>query len=172
MPLGLDYIDTRLLLLLTMIGAGFTTAVGMGGGIIVIGAMSLFLPIHVLIPIHAIVQGGSGIFRAFTFRKTFLKQLFLIFVLGTLLGYAIGTNFLIALPDFALKLILGMGIIFLIYMPGFKVRRVSFMSIFACGSLTGFLTLFIGVMGPILGTFLTSFLSNRCSVPHSDGMDF
>ena len=157
----LSYLDTTLLLLFTMAGAAFTTGVGMGGGIIVIGAMSIFLPIQALIPIHAIIQGGSGVYRSFVFRKTFLKKFVVIFILGSLLGYWIGINFLITLHDAVLKFILGLGIILLSFTPNFKLNQVSKLSIFTCGAITGFLTLFIGVMGPILGTFLSSFLKDR-----------
>lgn len=158
---GLNNIDLILIIFCCFLGSAITTSVGMGGGIVVIGTMALFLPINAVIPIHAITQCGAGIMRAYIFRKTFLKKFFFIFILGTILGYYLSLDFIMALTETKLKLILGIGIIVLAFLPKFTINSLPNKFIFSLGALTGFLTMFLGIMGPILGTVLNSFLKDR-----------
>ncbi|MDD3344291.1 MAG: sulfite exporter TauE/SafE family protein [Sulfurospirillaceae bacterium] len=161
LPESMGLLNVLALMFSCFVGAAITTGVGMGGGILVIGIMSLFLPISALIPIHALTQAGSGIIRAFIFRKSVLLRFFGLFALGTLVGYAIATQFIVVLPESSLKLFLGVGIIILMFLPSFEVAVVSAKMIIALGVITGFLTMFVGVMGPIVGAFLASFLKER-----------
>lgn len=161
LPESLGLWNVIALMLSCFIGAAITTGVGMGGGILVIGMMSLFLPISALIPIHALTQAGAGIIRAFIFRKSVLLRFFGLFALGTLVGYAIATQFIVVLPESSLKLFLGIGIIVLMFLPTFEVGVVSTRMIILLGVITGFLTMFVGVMGPIVGAFLASFVKER-----------
>lgn len=142
-------------------GAAITTSVGMGGGILIIGTMSLFLPIQTLIPLHALTQGIAGVNRAFIFRKNVMKRFFIIFTIGTLFGLTISSNIFVTLSENTLKLILGIGLIVLNFLPNFTLTELPKKAIFSIGSATGFLTMFIGVMGPVLGIFLNSFVKDR-----------
>ena len=161
LPASLDLWNVLALMLSCFVGAAITTGVGMGGGILVIGMMSLFLPITALIPIHALTQAGAGIIRAFIFRKSVLLRFFGLFAVGTFVGYAIATQFIVVLPESSLKLFLGVGIIVLMFLPTFEVEVVSTKMIIAVGVITGFLTMFVGVMGPIVGAVLASFIKER-----------
>jgi uncharacterized protein len=161
LPDSITLFDLFLLILFCFIGAVISTSIGTGGGLVVIGAMSLVIPVTALLSIHAIIQAGSGLLRAIIFRNSFYKKFFFLFMFGTLFGYYFATQFLVVLPDYFLKLILGIGIIILTLIPNFKIQNVSNLKIVIFGVITGFLTMFIGVMGPLLGIFLTSFLNNR-----------
>jgi len=161
LPNSLSLIELFLLVLCCFIGAAISTSVGTGGGLVVIGAMSLFLPLTALLSLHAVVQAGSGFIRAFMFRNSFIRRFFLLFILGTLFGYFFATQFLITLSEAHLKLILGFGIIVLSFLPKVKIGKMSDSKIILIGVITGFLTMFVGVMGPILGIFLASLAKGR-----------
>ena len=160
-PASLSLFELIVLLLSCFLGAIISTNIGSGGGLIIIAAMGQFLPIQVLIPIHALTQGGAGVFRSFLFRNHILKKFYILFMLGSALGFYLASNILITLPDFILKLILGLGIISLSLLPNFKIVKISAVTIVGFGALTGFLTMFMGVMGPLLALFLASFLKER-----------
>ena len=64
LPDSITLFDLFLLILFCFIGAAISTSVGTGGGLVVIGAMSLIIPVTALLSIHAIIQAGSGILRA------------------------------------------------------------------------------------------------------------
>ena len=160
-PSFLSSFELFMLILSYFLGAAISTSIGAGGGLIVIASMSLFLPISALLPLHAIVQSGAGILRAFLFRKLFLVHFFFLFMLGSSIGYFFASHFLITLPDYILKLFLGLGIIILTFLPKFKMMNITNSKIITLGMVTGFLTLFIGVMGPILAIFLVSFVKER-----------
>ncbi|MBU0924444.1 sulfite exporter TauE/SafE family protein [bacterium] len=161
LPNSITLFDLFLLILFCFIGAAISTSIGTGGGLVVIGAMSLVIPVTALLSIHAIIQSGSGILRAIMFRNSFYKKFFFLFMFGTLFGYFFATQFLIVLPEYFLKLFLGLGIIILTLIPNFKIDNISNSKIIIFGAITGFLTMFVGVMGPLLGIFLSSFLTNR-----------
>lgn len=159
--LTLSYIDIIILIICCFLGSMISTSVGSGGGLVVIGGMSMVLPTISLIAMHAFIQGSAGIFRAFTFRKTFLVRFFLLYTVGSLVGYFIGVHFLVTLPEYILKFILGVGIIVLNYLPKVNVKKPSDLAIIFLGIVTGFLTMFVGVMGPIVAIVLSSFVKQR-----------
>lgn len=159
--LPLELFDVFILILCCFLGAAISTSVGSGGGLLVIGGMSMILPPTTLLSIHAITQSGSGLLRSFIFRKSFFRKFFVLFMLGTFLGYILSIYFLISLPDYIMKLILGVGIIVLNLLPNIKFKKVSDISIILFGASTGFLTMFVGVMGPLIAIFLAAITSER-----------
>ena len=164
LPVSLDIYELLILMGSCFLGAIISTTVGTGGGLLVIGGMSLILPITALLSIHASVQAGSGMIRAFLFRDTFLKKFFLIFFFGSLIGFFFSTLTLISLDKNILKLLLGLGIVILTLLPNLKIDNISNLTILFFGIVTGFLTMFIGVVGPILGILLASMLKDRLLV--------
>ncbi|RXJ89746.1 hypothetical protein CRV01_07705 [Arcobacter sp. CECT 8983] len=161
LELPLELNDFIILLISCFIGAAITTSVGAGGGLVVIGGMSMALPPLTLLPIHALSQSGAGLLRAFLFRKTFIKYIFVYFMIGSLIGYIFASYFLVTLPEYMLKLFLGIGIITLNLIPNFEIKKISNFYIIVFGAVTGFLTMFIGAMGPLVIIFLSAYLKDR-----------
>lgn len=161
LPESIDLFELVILLITCFIGAIISTTIGTGGGLIVIGGMSLILPITALLSIHASVQAGSGLLRAFLFRDSFLKKFFVLFIFGSLIGFFFSTQVLISLNEHILKLLLGLGIAILTLIQNFKIENISNLTIVFFGIITGFLTMFIGVIAPILGIVLSSMLKDR-----------
>jgi len=164
LPASIDLYDLFILITSCFIGAIISTTIGTGGGLLVIGGMSLILPITALLSIHASVQAGSGIFRAYLFRKTFLRKFFVIFFLGSLIGFFFSTLTLISLDENILKLFLGLGIILFSLLPNLKIDNISNITILLFGVITGFLTMFVGVVAPLLGILLSSMLKDRVMI--------
>ena len=161
LPASINLFELFILLISCFIGAIISTTIGTGGGLLVIGGMSLILPITALLSIHASVQAGSGLIRAFLFRDSFLRKFFFIFFLGSLIGFYLSTSVLISLNENILKLFLGLGIVILTLLPNLKIENISNPTILFFGVVTGFLTMFIGVVAPILGILLSSMLKDR-----------
>lgn len=158
---SLTYFEVILLIVCCFFGSAITTTIGMGGGALIIGGMSLVLPISALIPIHAFVQGVSGLNRAVMFRKYVLKLFFILFISGSIIGLAIAANLLVTLSEDNLKLFLGSGLLILNFLPSFKIDKLPKKTVFCTGFFTGFLTIFIGVIGPIVAIFLNSLVKER-----------
>lgn len=161
LPESIGLYELFILIISCFIGAIISTTIGTGGGLLVIGGMSLILPLTALLSIHACVQAGSGLIRAFLFRNSFLHKFFILFFLGSLFGFYLSTAVLISLNENILKLFLGLGIVILTLIPTLKIDNISNVTIIFFGTITGFLTMFIGVVAPILGILLTSLLKDR-----------
>jgi uncharacterized membrane protein YfcA len=71
---------------ISFIGSFIAASLGLGGGLLVLAAMTLFLPPPVLIPIHGVVQVGSNGFRALIMRKNIFYRVAPAFIAGTLAG--------------------------------------------------------------------------------------
>lgn len=153
--------DLFILLISCFFGAMITTSIGAGGGLFVIAGMSMVLPATTLLSIHALTQAGAGLVRAFLFRRFLLIKIFLLFLLGTLIGYAFSIHFLVILPEYIMKSFLGLGIIILTFLPSFRIKNISNTIILSVGVLTGFLTMFMGAMGPIVIIFFSAFIKER-----------
>lgn len=161
---SLTHLEVILLIVCCFLGSAITTTIGMGGGALVIAGMSLVLPINALIPIHAFVQGVAGINRAIIFRKHVLRLFFILFISGSIIGLTIAANLLVTLSEDNLKLFLGSGLLILNFLPRFKIYKLPKRTVFFTGFSTGFLTIFVGVMGPILAIFLNSFEKERVAI--------
>ncbi len=159
--LPIDTIDLIILLISCFFGSLITTSVGAGGGLFVIAGMSMVLPATTLLSVHALTQAGAGLVRSFIFRKSVIFKIFFLFLLGTLLGYSLSIHFLVTLPEYIMKFILGLGIITLNFLPKFQIKKVNNYMIILVGTITGFLTMFIGAMGPIVILFFSAFINNR-----------
>ncbi len=164
LQLPLETFDLSILLLSCFLGAMVTTSVGAGGGLFVIAGMSMVLPATTLLSIHALTQAGAGLIRSLLFIKSLIVKVFLLFMLGSLIGYALSIHFLVTLPEYSMKFILGLGIITLTFLPNLQIKKVSHYMIIVVGVLTGFLTMFVGVMGPIVIMFLSAFIKERLAV--------
>ena len=80
---------------IAIITSTISGTIGMGGGILLLTAMTFFLAIDVIIPIHGIVQLVSNSTRAGILRKHIIKRLLLSFSLGVPLG-AIPSTYLVS----------------------------------------------------------------------------
>lgn len=159
---------------ISFIGSFIAASLGLGGGLLVLAVMTLFLPPTVLIPIHAVVQIGSNGFRAILMRRDILYSVIPAFVIGTLIGSYIGGKALFALEIWVLQVILGVFVLYATWAPKFKSSNPGPAKFFGCGVFGGFATMFVGGTGPLLAPFVNAACKERQQVvsTHASLMTF
>ena len=108
LPPDLSGAVITLLLGTSFIGSLITVAFGIGGGALLLAVMAVTMPPHALIPVHGVVQLGSNAGRAILFvRETFWPALPW-FVLGSVIGVAVGGNIAMNIPPWVVQV--GVGV--------------------------------------------------------------
>lgn len=142
-----------LLLVISFLGSATTAAFSIGGGLLVIAAMSTVMPAAAVIPVHGAVMLGSNLGRAGLLREGIDWRRVGWFALGGLVGGAIGAQLVLTLPDAALRLAIAGFILFTQWGPKLvlPLGRGSFV---AAGGISMVLTLFVGASGPFITALL------------------
>lgn len=128
---------------------------GAAGGIVLLGLMAMVMPPLALIPVHTVVMLGSGVTRTMIMWRNVMRPAVIPFVVGSLLGAALGARVFVALSTMWLELILGVFILFVTWMPKlgrFGAERGRFAAL-------GFMTTFLGVFVSATGTLLAPFIA-------------
>jgi uncharacterized membrane protein YfcA len=141
--------------------ASFATAflgvfTGTAGGVILLALMAMVMPPAVLVPIHTVVQLGSGVSRTIIMWRYVMKSTLLPFIIGSALGAMLGARTFVALPTNMLLGIIGCFILVVTWMPQLGrmgAERGRF-------GVLGFLATFMGVFVSATGTFLSPFIAS------------
>ncbi|NBP74175.1 MAG: sulfite exporter TauE/SafE family protein [Alphaproteobacteria bacterium] len=126
---------------------------GTAGGLILIGLMALVFPPALLIPVHTIVQLGAAVSLGTSRWRYMLWDKVLPFVVGTVIGAAIGGQIFIGLSESVLLFVLGVSILILCWVPKlaqFGPEKGRFVFV-------GFVVTFLGVFISATGTLLAAF---------------
>ena len=150
----LEPIEIAILVVASFVSSAWTAVIGMGGGIFLISIMPGLLPAEAIIPIHGIIQFTSNITRAAFGLRDVVWKLIWPFAAGALLGALIGYPVLGQFPTEILPLLLGIFIIFLVWAPWVLKNLKLPGGFFTLGTIETFMTLFVGVAGPLTGPFL------------------
>jgi uncharacterized membrane protein YfcA len=148
----------------SFLGSFIAAAMGLGGGALVLAAMALFLPPAVLIPVHGTVQLGSNGGRAVLLRAHILTEIVPAFLIGTILGAAIGVQLVIALPTALLQGVLAAFILYSTWAPKFQVSNPRKKTFFGLGMIGAFVTMFVGATGPLVAPFAAAASDRRQQV--------
>jgi len=148
--------------------ASFVTAfigvfTGAAGGLLLLGAMAMVMPPAALIPVHTIVQLGSGVTRTAIMWRHVMRGTLLPFVAGAAIGAGAGARIFVALPTSWLEGVLGLFILGVTWMPrlgrvGAEGRRFL---------LLGFGTTFLGVFVSATGSLLAPFVASAAPDRHN-----
>src|SRR4051812_24073733 len=108
--------------------ASFATAflgvfTGTAGGLILLAIMATILPPAVVIPVHTVVQLGSGVTRTIIMWRYVMRATLAPFLLGALAGSALGARIFVSLPMGWLEAILGVFILVMTWAP--KLGRIG-----------------------------------------------
>jgi uncharacterized membrane protein YfcA len=141
--------------------ASFSTAfigvfTGTAGGLILLAIMAVTLPPALVIPVHTVVQLGSGVTRTLIMWRHVMRATLLPFLLGSVAGAFAGANVFIAMPVSSLQLILGVFILVVTWMPALGrigAERGRFAAL-------GFGATFLGVFVSATGTLVTPFVAS------------
>ncbi len=158
LPPELSLTVTLGLLVLSFVTSLITAAFGIGGGAIFLGASAVFLPAAAIIPVHGVVQLGSNGIRALMFARHILWTALPAFLVGSLIGVAVGGSIAVTLPPWLVQVAVG-GFLFFVVL-GRPPRWLSRWPI-VTGAITSFLTMFFGATGPFVAGFVKSLDLNR-----------
>ena len=147
----------------TLVGltiAAFVTAtisgfLGMGGGMVLLGVMSVLLPAYVVVPIHGVVQMSSNGTRALLFIRHVRWSIFLVYVGPATLGL-IGATLVWSGDKLTwFKPAIGVFILVFLVLRHYKprLRNIRTWYYAPLGLVVGFLAIFVGATGPFLAPF-------------------
>lgn len=128
-----------------------TAAFGIGGGVVMIAVLASLVPPAALIPVHAVVQVGSNAGRALIMRAHIDWPVWSVFLIGTVVGIAIGGVIVVDLPPAVIQIGVGLFILWTIFFkpPGF-LRHSAWLA----GGVSSILTMFFGATGPFVSAYL------------------
>jgi uncharacterized membrane protein YfcA len=154
-----------LLIAASLFTSAITAAFGVGGGMVMLVVMGLFMPVSALIPVHGIVQLGSNAGRAWHLRAHASLPVMVPFVLGGIAGALLGGSVVIELPDTALKLVLGLFVIAITWVKLPKLAATRSPAVFALtGLVTTALSMFLGATGPLVAALTGNAFAERQEV--------
>jgi uncharacterized protein len=153
LPENLNALAAAGLIVASFFTSALTAAMGLGGGVVLLALMAIVMPAATLIPVHGVVQLGSNVGRAWKQRAHISLTIIWPFVIGSLIGAAIGALTVITLPDAAMKIIIAVFILVTAWtkIPG--LDRLSKGGIALGSSIIALASMLIGASGPLLNGF-------------------
>jgi uncharacterized membrane protein YfcA len=138
----------------SFLGSLIAGALGLGGGVLVLATMANLLPPTVLVPLHGVVQLGSNVSRAILSWRQTLLSIVGPFLIGSIIGAALGAQFIVALPKYFLQIIIALFILISTWAPKFQSRSTGKVKFFIVGVITTIVTMFVGGTGVLVGAFV------------------
>ena len=146
--------------------ASFATAfigvfTGTAGGVILLAILATVMPPAALIPVHTVIQLGSGVTRTMIMWRHVMLWTLAPFVLGAALGALAGAKVFVSLPGSTLQLILGVFILIVTWLP--KLGRIGARSgrFFGLGFVATFVGVFVSATGTLVAPFVASAAPDR-----------
>ena len=90
LPAGLDLWQFAILCAVSFLASLITATLSLGGGMLMLAVLALFIPPAALIPLHGAVQLGSNAGRAVLMRRDVLRPVLPAFIFGSIIGALIG----------------------------------------------------------------------------------
>ena len=112
--------------------------------------MAMVMPLSVLIPVHTVVQLGSGATRTIIMWRHVMRATLLPFAIGAAIGAFVGSKAFVSLPTHVLEAILGVFIIIVTWMP--KLGRIGAER--GRFAVLGFAATFLGMFVSATGTLV------------------
>ena len=137
----------------SFLGSCIAAALGLGGGLLVLATMALVLPPTVLVPMHGMIQLGSNLGRVALMTRHVMTSILPAFLIGTILGAAVGAQVVVSLPTALLQGILAAFVLYSTWAPKFQAHNPGKRTFFTLGTVSSFITMFIGATGPLVAPF-------------------
>jgi len=154
----------------SFLGSMIAASLGLGGGLLVIATMALYLTPAVLIPVHGVVQLGSNLGRTVLMARHVLKSILPAFVAGTIIGATVGGQLFVSLPTPVLQVVLALFVIYATWTPKFQTRTPGKKTFFSVGVVGAFVTMFVGATGPLVAPFAAAANKERHGVVATHAM--
>jgi uncharacterized membrane protein YfcA len=146
--------DSALLIIAAFFSSSLTAVLGLGGGMLLISIMSVFLPPAAVVPIHGVVQFASNASRGAFSPKEIRREILWPFLVGCLIGSLAGSPLVLKTPTEFLPIPLGCFILLMTWLPQIKKQLWFPGKFLSLGFVQAFLTLFVGATGPLNQPFL------------------
>src|SRR5262245_46409556 len=134
---------------------------GAAGGVILLAAMAVVLPIAVVIPVHTVVMLGTGVARTVFMWSHVMRDTIVPFIVGAAIGGAGGAKLFFPLPIAWLEAILGGFILLVTCMPHLGRTGAPRGRFAVLGFATTFLGVFVSATGSLLAPFVASAAKDR-----------
>lgn len=154
LPAGIDALTAALLIAISFFTSALTAAFGIGGGVAMLGALAGTVPPAVIIAVHGVVQLGSNLGRAVIQKDHADWPLFWRFMIGAVVGVALGALLFRSLPEKVLLGVLGLFILVMVWVPKPKIPGLEKTGIIIGGGISSVLTMFVGATGPFIQALL------------------
>jgi uncharacterized protein len=138
----------------SFLGSLIAGALGLGGGVLVLATMANLMPPTALIPIHGVVQLGSNLSRALLSWRQTVMPIVTPFLVGSIIGAALGAQFIVVLPKYLLQIIIAVFILASTWSPNLQSTSTGKVKFFLVGVLTTIVTMFVGGTGVLVGAFI------------------
>ena len=139
----------------------FSIVAGTAGGLMLLVIMASFFPPTVLVPVHTLVQLGSGSTRAFSMWAYVMKGTLLPFTLGCAAGAALGSQLIVQLPTAVLLGVLGVFILIITWLPRIGLFGPERGRFAALGFFVTVLGVFVSATGTLVGAFVAAASPDR-----------
>lgn len=127
---------------------------GMAGGMILIGVLSILLPIKSAMILHGVTQMSSNGFRAFLLRKHIKFQILPSYIFGALIGFSIFSAIqFVPSKEFVLVAVGLFPFIALFTPKAIPINIMNTKTSFICGTVVTAVQIFAGASGPALDVF-------------------
>ncbi len=138
-----------------------TATFSLGGGSLMIAAMTLVLPPLVVVPVHGCVQLGSNAGRAWVMRAHIQWEFILWVSMGAAIGSVIGGRFANLLPERWFAAAIGLFVLVTTWLPLgefiAKSRPVQFIG----GMVVSAVGMVVGAAGPLVAAFVRGIPDRR-----------
>jgi len=134
---------------------------GTAGRLVLLSIMALVFPPAVLIPMHTVVQLGTGSSRVIIMWRYILRGTLLPFFIGAVLGAATGAQIFVALPTAMLQGAIGTFILILAWLPKFTRTGGEKRRFAVLGFGVTFLGMFVSATGTLLAPFVAGASPDR-----------
>lgn len=132
----------------------FSAAAGMGGGMLVTGVLSTFIPASALIPVQNIILFWSSASRVILYRQAIQWSIAWPIIIGLGLGSFAGAKIYIQLPETWLNILIALVMLYFTWAPTGSQYLTRFVSLrVLVGFFHGFLSSLTGAGGLLQSTF-------------------
>ncbi|MEJ0099464.1 MAG: sulfite exporter TauE/SafE family protein [Pseudomonadota bacterium] len=151
---------------LALAGLSFLTSLitatfSLGGGSLLIAAMTLLMPPAVVIPVHGCIQIGSNAGRAWVMRA-FIQWNFILWVtLGAVIGSVVGGSFANVLPEKWFAAAIGFFVLVTTWLPQSPRLADNRVVQFVGGAVVSAVGMVVGAAGPLVAAFVRGIPDRR-----------
>lgn len=162
LPPGIDPLAAVALVVLAALTSLLTASVGVGGGLVMLAAMTFVVPVEALIPVHGVVQLGSNLGRSVVLARFAARRVVVPFAVGGIAGAAVGGLVVTDLPVEVLSLLIGAFVLVMTWVTLPALGRGEAGVVAAGGAVATVLTMFVGATGPfVMSLFRQSGLDHK-----------